>query len=346
MTEPVVIGNATLYNADCIEAMRSMPDESVHTCVTSPPYYGLRDYGHEGQIGLESTPAEYVARLVSVFREVWRVLRGDGTVWVNLGDTYASGGRKNRDPGQSKLHPAFTGDHDGATNWRPPDPDGVKPKDLLGIPWRVAFALQDDNWYLRQDIVWHKPNPMPESVRDRCTKAHEYLFLLSKSPRYHFDNEAIAEPSTGRERWFGDCGYSAGSGRNDGSSTESKPPRIRSGNKDRKKATERGCPNEGVAGSVPWEGTIRNKRSVWTVSTRPYSGAHFAVFPPALIEPCVLAGAPIGGTVLDPFAGSGTTGEVAVLNDRKAVLCEISEAYCQLAIERIENAQRQGRLAI
>ncbi|MEK9662010.1 MAG: site-specific DNA-methyltransferase, partial [Alphaproteobacteria bacterium] len=178
---------------DCTETMGLyLADKSVNCCVTSPPYFGLRDYGHAGQIGLEPTPDEFVAKLVEVFREVRRVLRDDGTLWLNLGDSYASGGRKSRDPGQSKIHPAFKGDA-FADGLRPDDPEGIKQKDLLGIPWRVAFALQQDGWYLRQDIIWHKPNPMPESVRDRCTKAHEYIFLLSKSPKYYFDWQAMQE---------------------------------------------------------------------------------------------------------------------------------------------------------
>lgn len=266
-------GALMILIGDCVESMRGLPDQSVHTCVTSPPYFGLRDYGHDGQIGLEPTPDEFVAKLVGVFREVRRVLRDDGTLWVNLGDSYGS------------------------------------KKRLLGIPWRVAFALQADGWYLRQDIIWHKPNPMPESVTDRCTKAHEYIFLLSKSERYFFNSEAIKEAAT-----------AAG--------------RIPRGNK--KVDAKRN--DAGRDMSVPVANT-RNRRSVWTIATRPYSGAHFATFPPSLIEPCVKAGCPEGGTVLDPFGGSGTTGVVAQTWGRKFILCELNPEYAEMAKNRIQAEQ-------
>ena len=262
---------------DCIESMRGLPDQSVHTCVTSPPYFGLRDYGHDGQIGLEPTPDAFVAKLVEVFREVRRVLRDDGTMWLNLGDSYGVG------------------------------------KQMLGIPWRVAFALQADGWYLRQDIIWHKPNPMPESVTDRCTKAHEYIFLLSKSQRYYFDAEAIKEPSA----YFGkDARSGMGNIRYEG------------------KRTEGDAAANGQQSFVTINET-RNKRSVWTVTTKPFKGAHFATFPPDLIEPCVKAGCPEGGTVLDPFGGSGTTGLVAQTWSRKFILCELNPEYAQMAQNRI-----------
>lgn len=323
------IGNATLYLGDCIETMRRMSSGSVHTCVTSPPYFGLRDYGHEGQIGLEPTPDEFVAALVAVFREVRRVLRDDGTLWLNLGDSYASGTKGSGGSGKSTLGPERDFQNIGFQKMDVRKFScGLAGKQLIGIPWRVAFALQADGWYLRQDIIWHKPNPMPESVRDRCTKAHEYIFLLSKSPRYYFDSEAIKEPAVGEA----------------------------AGNKARKPATERGCPNEGVASGVPWAGSeTRNRRSVWTVATKPFKGAHFATFPPDLIEPCILAGCPEGGTVLDPFGGAGTTGLVATQAGRDAVLCEINREYVKMArtridagaldaCRRIDDAQRQGRM--
>ena len=281
---------------DCVKSLRSMSDGSVDCCVTSPPYFGLRDYGVDGQIGLEQTPDEFVAKLVEVFREVRRVLRDDGTLWLNLGDTYAA----NR----------------GGTT--PPAQNGIKRKDLIGIPWRVAFALQADGWYLRQDIIWHKPNPMPESVRDRCTKAHEYVFLLSKSERYFFDSEAMKEPvqsNKGNGKSFrGGGSYTGGNAFNNHQL------------KDRD--THGNAPNE--------EGT-RNRRSVWTVATRPYKGAHFATFPPDLIEPCILAGCPVGGIVLDPFGGSGTTAGVAIKHGRRAVLCELNPEYVKLAEQRIKH---------
>lgn len=366
---------------DCLVSLRNLPDQSVHTCVTSPPYFGLRDYGHDGQIGLEDTPDAFVERLVDVFREVRRVLRDDGTLWLNLGDSYAAnrsyqvnstkGGLKHG-PGQSAGGKASK------------VPSGLKPKDLIGIPWRVAFALQADGWYLRQDIIWHKPNPMPESVRDRCTKAHEYIFMLSKSPKYYFDSDAAKEPAVGNP----------------------------SGNKLRKsRPTQQALRRGDQCGSVPWEGGAeRNRRSVWSVTTKPFKGAHFATFPPDLIEPCILAGAPerccsncgapsqrqtsrettfeggsgkagrtsdevnssgkwagkqygtnlklgptvrtttigwkptcecaayhVGGTVLDPFGGSGTTAGVALLHGRNAILCELNPEYAALVDNRVRS---------
>jgi DNA modification methylase len=290
---------------DCLEVLRGLPDGMAQTCVTSPPYYGLRDYGHAGQIGLEETPDAYVARLVDVFREVRRVLRDDGTLWLNLGDSYASGGRKSRDPGQSKIHPAFDGDV-FADGLRPVDPPGIKPKDLLGIPWMVAFALRADGWWLRQDIIWHKPNPMPESVTDRCTKAHEYVFLLTKSARYFYDAAAIAEDA---ER--GD----AGSRFDQGKTAQHQLERQASG--------------------ARIDDGRRNARSVWPIATQPYSGAHFATMPPALAERCIKAGSKPGDMVLDPFGGAGTTGLVADRLGRSATLIELNPEYARLARERI-----------
>lgn len=318
--------NTQLLHGDCRQVLKTMPDESVHCCVTSPPYWGLRDYGVAGQIGLEDTPESFVAELVSVFREVWRVLRKDGTCWINLGDSYAAhpGQRKTTDKAGSKQTT-----NRGAQGAPSRSSDGFKPKDMCGIPWMVAFALRSDGWYLRQDIIWHKPNPMPESVTDRCTKAHEYVFLLSKSERYYYDSDAIKESAGG---WHG-------SSFDDGRNLLVHPNvgRNRSGNKERKPASARGVPVDtngksagAVAGSIPWEGDTRNKRSVWTVNTRPYKEAHFATFPPALITPMILAGCPIGGTVLDPFGGSGTTGEVAELLGRNSILIELNPAYIEI----------------
>ena len=304
MTVEIVVG-------DCIQSLRAMPAQSVHCCITSPPYFGLRDYGHDGQIGLEQTPDEFVAKLVDVFREVRRVLRDDGTLWLNLGDSYAGGGGGNYNK-TGKTHAG--GQHVTNVRNRPGwlEAAGVKAKDLIGIPWRVAFALQADGWYLRQDIIWHKPNPMPESVRDRCTKAHEYVFLLSKSERYYFNAQSIAEPvaaATVARLSQPTLEQQAGSAR---------VPGKTNGNM------------KAVGGCA-----TRNRRSVWTVATRPFKGAHFATFPPDLIEPCVLAGCPVGGVVLDPFGGAGTTGLVAQRHGRDAILCELNPEYADMARERI-----------
>ena len=320
-----------ILNGDCIEMMKTLPDKSVNCCVTSPPYFGLRDYGTaswEGgdpncdhkipsnehdpkrgtsdastshtlrfnrthchkcgatrvdkQLGLEETPEAFVQKMVEVFREVHRVLRDDGTLWLNLGDTYA----QNQSAGDrvSKYSPKQATSK-GTYSAEVKCPDGYKVKDLIGVPWMVAFALRSDGWYLRQDIIWHKPNPMPESVQDRCTKSHEYIFLLSKSPKYYFDNEAIKEHAI-------------------------------SGDKN-----------------------SRNKRTVWSVNTKPYAGAHFATFPPELIRPCILAGCPKGGVVLDPFGGSGTTAAVATEEGRNAILCELNPEYIPLINERLSKVQ-------
>lgn len=300
---------------DCIEMMRTLPDQSVHTCITSPPYFGLRDYGVDGQIGLESSPREFIESLVAVFREVRRVLRDDGTLWVNMGDSYSNGGRTWRAPDKKS---------EGRAMETRPD-DGLKPKDLLGMPWRLAFALQDDGWYLRQDIVWAKPNPMPESVRDRCTKAHEYLFLLSKSPRYYFDQDAIREPARAQ-------------------ATPESASRRNSFARETKYAdAEHGQTAQHRAGrdDVDYDET-RNKRSVWTVATASFKGAHFATFPPDLIRPCVLAGSPRGGMVLDPFGGAGTTALVAMQEGRKSVICELNPEYASLARQRLDTAWIEG----
>ena len=312
-----------IINADCREALRAMPDQSVHCCVTSPPYFGLRDYGHAEQIGLEPTPDEFVAAMVAVFREVRRVLRDDGTLWLNLGDSYASSGgvgQPHRDSAGGIGNKGTRGQQGypsaGGGFARPNTIGGaLKPKDLIGIPWRVAFALQADGWYLRQDIIWHKPNPMPESVKDRCTKAHEYIFMLSKGPRYYYDADAVKETAVAAGRVPGN-----------------KVPTTK-----RDASVESGAEGKGFFASQqrPVADT-RNRRSVWTVSTKPFSGAHFATFPPDLIEPCVLAGCPEGGTVLDPFGGAGTTGLVAARHGRNAILCELNPEYAAMARARIE----------
>ena len=295
-----------IIQGDCREALKQVADESVHTCVTSPPYFGLRDYGGgEGEIGSEQEVEEYVKAMVDVFREVRRCLRPDGTLWLNLGDSYMA--QKNVAPppqtiGGQRDMPSFI-----PGNRR--DQRGLKHKDLIGIPWRVAFALQADGWWLRQDIIWSKPNPMPESVTDRCTKSHEYIFLLSKKSHYYYDHEAIKEDAKW-ERW--------------GNQTVVKEQQ----------------------GTASWIGSKtkeelqamgkKNKRSVWTVNTKGYKGAHFAVYPKNLILPCILAGCPEGGTVMDPFTGSGTTAVVALENNRNFVGTELNPEYIQLAENRIK----------
>ena len=323
-------------------------DGCVQTCVTSPPYWGLRDYGHGEQIGLEATPEAYVASIVSVFREVRRVLKDDGTAWLNLGDSYANtggmtGGTNGKDGSAKRAGRMFDG------GYRPLSV-GLKQKDLCGIPWRVAFALQADGWYLRSDIVWAKPNPMPESVTDRPTKSHEYLFLLAKSERYYYDADAIKEPyaeSTLREAAQGYHGeglkdYAAAGVQNPSDTKRRIIESIR--RQDRKNDTHIDHRKAGVnewdkRGAGPTVG--RNKRSVWTIPTMPYSGAHFATMPEALVEPCILAGCPMGGLVLDPFCGSGTVLAVAERLGRLSVGCDLS--YQDLAKKR--TAQRGLRFA-
>jgi DNA modification methylase len=297
-----------LYTGDCRALMSMMlDDESVQCCVTSPPYFGLRDYGHAGQLGMEPTPAEYVDALVSVFREVRRALRDDGTLWLNLGDSYANDGKWGGRSGG--LHDYGGGCLVHQPIGRNKRYTGLKPKDLIGIPWRVAFALQADGWYLRQDIIWHKPNPMPESVRDRCTKAHEYIFLLSKSERYYFDSEAIAEalaPASIARLSQPTLAEQAGSNRVPGKTNGAMKAVARA--KDSAEAGARN-PNSRPHSLSEFEASNgrvyekRNKRSVWTVTTKPFKGAHFATFPPDLIEPCILAGSRAGDLVLDPFGG-------------------------------------------
>lgn len=299
-----------LFNMDCMAAMKEMPDQSINCCVTSPPYYGLRDYGVDGQIGLEDTPEAYVAKLVDVFREVRRVLRDDGTLWMNLGDSYAGSG-KGRNADGTHQGGGKQGTNKGTITGSliKSHTPNLKTKDLIGIPWRVAFALQADGWYLRQDIIWHKPNPMPESVKDRCTKAHEYVFLMSKSARYYYDAEAVKEPC--KNLW---------------------------GTRDRKNGKYH---NEGTGlqphSGIEKEYLFANKRSVWTVNTNPYKEAHFATFPEKLVEPCIKAGCPVGGIVLDPFSGAGTVGVVADKLGRDFIGIELNSDYCAMSKKRINN---------
>lgn len=324
---------------DCREHLKAMVDESVHCVVTSPPYYALRDYGVVGQLGLEPTPDEYIRNMVAVLREVRRVLRCDGTLWLNIGDSYASSGRGgNPTERTSGLQGGQASQRASMTRKQSP-PAQCKAKDLIGIPWMLAFALRADGWYLRQDIIWAKPNPMPESVRDRCTKSHEYLFLLSKSLHYHFNAEAIAEPlavSSIERLSQPNLDQQAGSNRVPGKTNgRMKAVRPRFGGSkygdDDSEQYRTNSDNE-------WMGSaMRNKRSVWSVATQPFKQAHFATFPPALIEPCILAGCPPQGCVLDPFGGAGTTGLVAQRLQRDAILLELNPQYALIAQNRIRD---------
>jgi len=305
---------AIVHTGDALAVLRTLPAESIHCCVTSPPYWGLRDYGVEGQIGMEDTPSSYIARLVDVFAEVGRLLRADGTIWLNLGDSFAGkggGGQGKNSCRDNRTHTARPIDKSG---------DELKPKDLVGIPWRVAFALQAAGFYLRSDIIWHKPNPMPESVTDRPTRSHEYLFLFAKSESYYYDSEAIAE-QTVEPRGPGNL-----------------VPIVAV-------PGEREGGNANLRGSLHMIGPreTRNKRDVWTITSKPVRIAHFATMPPDLVEPCVLAGCPESGTVLDPFTGSGTTGMVALQHHRNFIGIELNPAYAEMARKRIAAADPIGK---
>ena len=304
-----------IHTGDSLAVLQTLSAASVQCCVTSPPYWGLRDYGHDGQIGLEETPEQYVARLVAVFAEVRRVLADDGVLWLNLGDSYAS------NPASGGAGRQEGGKHQRTPRGQYRRPDGLKPKNLVGIPWRVAFALQADGWYLRSDTIWHKPNPMPESVRDRPTKAHEYVFLMSKSARYFYDQDAIREPS--------------------------KDPTD--DRKARSTTKQKRMPTHDVAGIRPGSATyeFRNARSVWTIPTQPYPGAHFAVMPPALADRCIRAGSRVGDVVLDPFSGAGTTGMVARRLRRQYVGIELNPTFAEMARNRIDDdAPLLNRMAL
>ncbi len=311
--------HTTIYQGDALDVLSAIPDQSANCCVTSPPYWGLRDYGVDGQLGLEKTPGLYVERLVAICREVRRVLRDDGTLWLVIGDSYANDGKWGGTTGGKHVAALH-----GTSVGRGKHTTGLKSKDLVGIPWRVAFALQADGWYLRSDCIWHKPNAMPESVRDRPTTAHEYLFLLSKSEKYHYDAAAIAEPLSSDP-----AGWGRHSKKDPGEQAVEPRPMF-------------GADRGGRDGTEWGDGDTRNKRSVWTVATRPYPQAHFATYPPKLIEPCVKAGCPAGGVVLDPFLGSGTTADVARNLGRKCVGIELNAEY----IELCKNRLRQGVLSI
>jgi len=319
-----------LYQGDALETLKQMKDESINCCVTSPPYWGLRDYGCDGQMGLESSPDEYVSKMVEVFREVKRVLRKDGTLWLNLGDSYAGSWGNYAPTGQGGQRPKNTerwqrGAYEGKADWRPPTSnklEGLKPKDLVGIPWMVAFALRADGWYLRSDIIWHKPNTMPESVRDRPTKAHEYIFLLSKSERYFYDADSIREPLSEQRA------KQAGKLVDPGNDAKKRKKQIEH---DKKRGSG------GHFDGHKWQMNPlgRNKRSVWTVATKPFKEAHFATFPPELPEICIKAGCPEGGTVLDPFAGAGTTLFVAEQLGRNSIGIELNPEYYEIIRRRM-----------
>lgn len=334
-----------VITGDCREVLKTLPDASVHCCVTSPPYFGLRDYGIAEQIGLEPTATAFVDELVQVFREVRRALRPDGTLWLNLGDSYNSIGHKKSSSGYGTSKLAGGEQTHSPLGRETNAGGGLKHKDLIGIPWRVAFALQADGWWLRQDIIWSKPNSMPESVQDRCTKAHEYLFLLSKSPTYYCDMAAIAEPVTLSTiaRLDQDIENQAGSdrvpGKTNGAMKAVRSRRDSFKREDSKRAEVFPGQSAGTHRSDREESDYpldtRNKRSVWTVATQPFKEAHFATFPPALIEPCILAGCPVGGTVLDPFGGAGTTGLVSDRLQRDAILIELNPTYADMARSRI-----------
>lgn len=347
--------SARIIVADVLAGLATLEPESVQCVVTSPPYWGLRDYGVAGQLGLEATPAEFIEKMVDVFRAVRRVLREDGTLWMNLGDSYASIGHKKSHSGFGSTGLAGGIAQSHSPTHRENNGPGLKHKDLVGMPWRVALALQADGWWLRSDIIWHKPNPMPESITDRPTKSHEYLFLMARSARYYYDAEAIAEPAeSGRADMMTNGQVRTGTAYLQqgaapvnswpkGWANGAEPHDVvgfsrevgRSGNKGRKPATERGCPEDGVAGSVPREGFTRNKRTVWTIATQPFPEAHFAAFPEALVEPCVLAGSKRGDLVLDPFAGSGTVGLVADRLGRDFVGVELNPEYAAMAERRL-----------
>ena len=304
----------TIFCGDALDVLRTLPDDSVHCCITSPPYYALRDYGAEGQIGRENTPAQYVERLTEVFSEVRRVLRPNGTLWLNIADTYAGKGNQG-----DSVDPKYPNGRTGQTVAINRKVEGCKAKDMIGIPWMLAFALRDTGWYLRSDIIWQKANPMPESCKDRPSRCYEHIFLMAKSRKYYFNAEAIAEPVTEStpmrmRRKFGKNKYSAGI-----------PGQTHQHLNDYR-------PNGYAEEDIP---LLRNKRDVWQINSVPYKGAHFAAYPPKLVETCLLAGCPPDGIVLDPFLGSGTTAAVAKQMGRHYIGIELNPDYCTLAEQRI-----------
>ena len=347
----------TTITGDALNELAKLADQSVHCIVTSPPYFGLRDYGIEGQIGLEEAPEEYVGRLVEVFREARRVLRDDGTLWLNIGDSYAGSGKGAAHyPDNAMLYKQGTSRGlMGEFSLRSIVPDGCKPKDLIGIPWMLAFALRADGWYLRQDIVWYKPNCMPESVTDRCTKSHEYIFLMSKSKNYYFDADSISEAAVG----FNNEPVAGSNGTFGNEQTRRRKGNNRSfrgggaytgGQAFQNSADAHGETRGNAANSTG----LRKKRDVWTVATN--GGGtdikHYATYPISLVEPCIIAGCPMGGTVLDPFFGSGTTGEAASALGRNCIGIELNPEYARAARRRnsqmtlydvLDSTQKEGR---
>ena len=308
----------TIINGDCLAALKELPDDFVHCCVTSPPYYALRDYGMDGQIGREETPAQYVARLTEVFAEVRRVLRPDGTLWLNISDTYAGKGNQG-----DSIDPKYPNGRTGQTVALNRHVDGCKSKDMIGIPWMLAFSLRADGWYLRNDIIWYKANPMPESVKDRCSRCYEHIFLLAKSRRYYFNSTAIAEPVAASTPARMKRGFGA-----DNKYSTDIPGQKHQHINDHRPA---GYPDEAIP-------QLRNKRDVWQINTVPYRGGHFAAYPPKLVATCLLAGCPPDGIVLDPFLGSGTTAAVAKQLGRHYIGIELNPEYCALAEQRIGGA--------
>lgn len=349
-----------IYQGDSLSTLKAWPNAFVQTCVTSPPYWGLRDYGVKGQMGLEGTPEEFVAKMVELFREVRRVLRDDGTLWLNLGDSYAAGRQGRCGVGNVTRNKPIGKKDQGPQKYRGPT-SGLKVKDLVGIPWMVAFALRADGWYLRSDIIWSKPNPMPESVQDRPTKAHEYLFLLTKNEQYYYDSAVIREPAkeASIKRWEQNIDSQAGSlrvpGKTNGAMKAVGGPRKTLPETQQKlgelRDKQRGHSRRHAGFNDRWDEMERedqvaggaNKRTVWTVATQPFKQAHFATFPPKLIEPCIMAGSPAGGVVLDPFMGAGTTALVASSLNRRFVGIELNPKYIEIAEKRIahEVAQRK-----
>ncbi len=342
-----------LIQGDCLDKLKKLESGIVQTCVTSPPYFGLRDYGVDGQIGLEPTPEAYVESLVSVFREVKRVLKDDGTLWLNLGDSYNGSGKGANADGSAgkagKINSGSKGTQEGT--FIKSNVLGLKPKDLIGIPWMVAFALRADGWYLRSDIIWHKPNPMPESVKDRPTKSHEYIFLLTKSPSYFYDYEAVLEPANydGRKdtvmkgsNKYKDGSYLANGNANSLSVKGRERWRFKNLQEDGQQPNT--IHERRAAGLKDEVYAVRNKRSVWTVTTKPCKEAHFATFPPDLIEPCILAGSKENDIVLDPFNGSGTTALVSIKHQRQYIGIELNQEYYEMSQRRIAEAQKQMRL--
>jgi DNA modification methylase len=318
MTVTILLGSA-------LDILKTIPDSTIQCVVTSPPYFGLRDYGIDGQIGVEHTPMEYINNLLSIFREVKRTLKNDGTLWVNIGDSYAgsmngSNDHRNKDGLGMVPSDRYKGQKPGLA--------GLKSKDLIGIPWMLAFALRSDGWYLRQDIIWSKPNPTPESVKDRCTKSHEYIFLFSKSKHYYYNAEAIKEPQkyTSIRRAYSNNNVSERKDANSNEYAISGNSQNKSYELMRNKLENGWDPN-------------RNKHDVWTITTKPYKGAHFASYPPDLIDPCILAGSRPGDTILDPFNGSGTTGEVAIRHRRNYIGIEIKPEYIKLTNKRLNRVQ-------